>query len=230
MKEFHPIANLFPLMQGDELNALALDIQQNGLREAIWLHPDGRIIDGRNRYRACQSVGIQPRFRTWDGNGSLVSFVVSLNLHRRHLSSGQRAALAAKVLPMLEVEARKRQATSGPGVYGGKPLVEIFPQAVETGKARNHAAELFNTNPRYVQDAKKLQQEAPDLFEKVRSGKITIQKAKKKMVKRKREAEWETLQSDPITLKNKWPESIKLLTGDFANLSTPAFYLVRAIW
>jgi hypothetical protein len=86
-REFHEVANIFPMMQGEEFDALKADIAANGLREPIWLHPDGRIIDGRNRYRACCELSIEPEYHTWNGSGSLVSFVVSLNLHRRHLTA-----------------------------------------------------------------------------------------------------------------------------------------------
>ena len=51
----------------------------------LWLHPDGSVVDGRNRYNACEELGIEPAYRTWDGEGSLVDFVVSLNLKRWHL-------------------------------------------------------------------------------------------------------------------------------------------------
>jgi N6-adenosine-specific RNA methylase IME4 len=96
-------------MADDEFEALKADIAANGLREPIWLHPDGRILDGRNRYRACCDLGLVPEYKTWDGNGSLAAFVVSLNLHRRHLSSSQRAMIALDVLPMMEEEARERK-------------------------------------------------------------------------------------------------------------------------
>ncbi len=49
---FHPVANIFPLMGEAELDALAEDIRANGLREPVWLHRDGRIVDGRNRWLA----------------------------------------------------------------------------------------------------------------------------------------------------------------------------------
>jgi N6-adenosine-specific RNA methylase IME4 len=84
-------------MTDEEFEELKADIAANGLREPIWLHPDGRIIDGRHRYRACCELGLEPPFRTWDGQGSLVGLVVSLNLHRRHLSESQRAMVAAKL-------------------------------------------------------------------------------------------------------------------------------------
>ena len=94
---FHDVAEIFPLMDPRALSELAADIATNGLREPIWLDVDGRVIDGRNRYRACQQAGVTPTFRTWNGNGSIVGFVVSLNLHRRQLSKSQRGLVAARL-------------------------------------------------------------------------------------------------------------------------------------
>ena len=100
--EFHPAANLFHMLTGDEYEQLKADIAANGQLEPIWIHPDGRILDGRNRYMACCDLGIEPKVRQWNGGGSAVGFVVSLNIHRRHLTASQRAAIALDVLPMLE--------------------------------------------------------------------------------------------------------------------------------
>ena len=91
---FHPVAELFPLMTQAEYEELKNDIKVNGLLVAIWIY-EGKIIDGRNRDRACRELGIQPRFQEWDGRGSLVAFIISLNQHRRHLSASQRAVVAA---------------------------------------------------------------------------------------------------------------------------------------
>ncbi|KKL87285.1 hypothetical protein LCGC14_1936200, partial [marine sediment metagenome] len=71
--ESHPIADLFPLMEAADLDDLAADIREHDLREAIWLHPDGSILDGRNRFRACEIAGVEPRFQTWHGEGSLAA-------------------------------------------------------------------------------------------------------------------------------------------------------------
>src|SRR5262245_33034956 len=99
--EFHPVANLFPLMGPSEFDGLKADIAANWLREPIWTC-NGQVIDGRSRLRACEELGIEPRFREWDGKGSLAEFVVSMNLHQRHLNASQKAAVAAEVLPLLE--------------------------------------------------------------------------------------------------------------------------------
>jgi hypothetical protein len=75
---------------------LVEDIQARGLLVDI-MTCKGEILDGRNRYRACRDAAVAPRFTEWDGKGSPLDFVVSMNLRRRHLSNGQRAMIAAKL-------------------------------------------------------------------------------------------------------------------------------------
>ena len=176
---FHPVANLFPLIDGPEFDALVSDIAANGLHEPIWLHStDNTIIDGRNRYRACLAAGVTPTFRRWDGNGGLTQFVLSLNLHRRHLTSSQRAAVAVEVLPWLEEEARTRQ-IAALKQNANAPLVKELTNDDDTnaGRAAAQAAELLGTNRQYVSDMKKLNAEAPALFAAVRAGEMSVPEA-----------------------------------------------------
>lgn len=91
--ELHPLCSLFPRMQGAEFSALVEDIRAVGLREPIILH-EGLILDGGNRYRACLEAGVEPQFMKF-GGGNLVSYVLSANLHRRHMTPGQQAAIVA---------------------------------------------------------------------------------------------------------------------------------------
>lgn len=185
-RDFHPVANLFPLLSGDEFADLAEDIRQHGLLEPIWLHPDGRIVDGRNRYKACRASGVEPRFRTWDGRGSLVEFVVSLNLHRRHLTASQRAmsALDAEAELSKEAEERRARAASDSNRRRGSrgtdaiPEVEILPP-LEPAKARDQAGKMLGVSGRYVSDAKKVAEERPDLAEQVKTGEISLPEAKR---------------------------------------------------
>jgi ParB-like chromosome segregation protein Spo0J len=71
------------------------DIRANGLLEPVIFH-DGRILDGRNRYRACQQLGIEPASQEFRGPDPL-AFVISKNLQRRHLDESQRAMVAARL-------------------------------------------------------------------------------------------------------------------------------------
>ena len=91
--ELHPLCTLFPRVTGAEFDGLVADIKAHGLRQPIVLH-GGMILDGGNRYRACVEAGVEPVFQEFQGD-NLVSFVLSANLHRRHLSAGQQAAIVA---------------------------------------------------------------------------------------------------------------------------------------
>jgi hypothetical protein len=104
---FHPACLAFPLLPDAELQELAEDIKLCGLLNPIVVYR-GQILDGRNRLAACELAGVAPRFIEWSGS-SPVEWVISVNLHRRHLSASQRAVVALDILPLLEKEANQRQ-------------------------------------------------------------------------------------------------------------------------
>lgn len=91
--EYHQICGLLPSIPEDEFSELVADIKAHGLLEPITLH-EGKILDGRHRYRACVQAGIEPVFREF-ANGNPVDYVLSVNLHRRHLRQGQKAIIVA---------------------------------------------------------------------------------------------------------------------------------------
>lgn len=194
LRPYHEVANIFPLMTGIDFDELKSDISANGLREAIWLHSDGRIIDGRNRHRACLETGVQPFFKTWSGDGSLVGFVISLNLHRRHLSSGQKAMVAVDILPMLEAEARERQRAAAEKTNEirwkeNSSLDQKIDQAMTSERnpqSAKQAASIVGSNHQYVTDAKKIAEKSPELAQKVRDGEVSIAQAKREIVKAER--------------------------------------------
>ena len=97
--EFHEAANIFPMMNKADLETLANDIERNSLKNPIILSRDGRVVDGRNRIAACKKIGVtHVDFETVDLEGEeLVEYVISLNLHRRHLTQSQRADIAARL-------------------------------------------------------------------------------------------------------------------------------------
>jgi hypothetical protein len=76
--DFNSLSTIFPLIEGAAFEELVADIKAYGVREPIWLY-DGKILDGRNRYRACLKARIEPRFRDYRGNDPL-AFIISLNL------------------------------------------------------------------------------------------------------------------------------------------------------
>ena len=98
-RAFHPLADIFPLMEGDEFNELVKDIRRNGLKQNIIVH-EGKILDGRNRYRACLEAGVDPHdlhLAPYRGDDP-IAFVISMNVHRRHLTLEQKRELVANLL------------------------------------------------------------------------------------------------------------------------------------
>ena len=190
---FHKIAALLPLMSAEELAELASDIKEHGLRNPILTH-EGQIIDGRNRFLACRQAGVKPRFEGWEGGGSLVAFVLSMNVKRRHLTSGQKAAVAVEALPCLEAEAaaRQRATRAVPGEKVGTKASEKVhsPSAADRneGRAAAQAARMTGSNAKYVAEAKKVKEEDPAQFEDLKQNKTTLAEIVRKRREKQREA------------------------------------------
>lgn len=87
--ERHQLSAAFPDMPDEDFEDLIHSIKEHGQREPITTF-ESKILDGWHRYRACQHLEINPMFHEYDGDDP-VSFVMDLNLHRRHLSPAQKA-------------------------------------------------------------------------------------------------------------------------------------------
>jgi ParB-like nuclease domain len=103
--EFHPLADIFPLVEGLEFAELVADIREHGLHEPIVVYED-KVLDGRNRLRTCTAAGFEPTFTAYTGDDP-IAFVVSLNLRRWHLDESQRAMVAAKLARRSRDSARR---------------------------------------------------------------------------------------------------------------------------
>ena len=158
--EFHPLANLFPLIDGPEFTELVEDVRVNGLRLPILVY-EGKIIDGRNRYRACLEAGVMPQTVSLDDAADPAAIVKSLNLTRRHLTTAQRAAIAAELMPVFADAARRRQLAG----------VEADPDQAK-GKASAQAAAALNVSPRSVERAAVRLRIDPHAHELAKSGKL----------------------------------------------------------
>jgi DNA modification methylase len=159
-------------MRDVELEALAGDIAEKGLLNPVVLL-DGKVLDGRNRLRACAKAGVEPLFTKWHENGlSALDFVIAQNLQRRDLTFDQRVALAAKLVPMFAAQARKR--------VGGRPRKDEKPSATRrevSGKAADLASRTTGVSARSVERVLALEKKHPGTLDRLVSGEITLLEA-----------------------------------------------------
>lgn len=161
--ELHPLCTLFPRVTGAEFDGLVADIKAYGLRQPIVLH-GGMILDGGNRYRACIEAGVEPVFQEFQGD-SLVSFVLSANLHRRHLSAGQQAAIVASAQDWA-----KAQTVGKPKSGNVTGLATVAERAAKSG-----------ASDKTQRMADKVAKADPELAKKVAHGEVSLPKAVQKV-------------------------------------------------
>ena len=182
----HPVASLFPMIDDESLNALAEDIKKNGQREPIviaFIDDDQMdepvVIDGRNRFRACEIAGVEPKFQ----NDRILMpadigpWIISHNLHRRHLTTSQKAAVAVAYEEELAKLAKVRQ-LAAQNNNAAKAVAVNLPQQT-LGRARDEAGDLFQVSGKSVSDAKYVSQHDPEAFQRVRDGKQAVSAAAK---------------------------------------------------
>jgi hypothetical protein len=180
--EFHPFASVLPMLGVADANELAADILANGLREEIVLF-EGKILDGRNRYRACKTVGVEPRFVDLNGDGDPIDFIVSKNIKRRHLTQSQKAMVVAKFaqLPRGDISRIKSSKT---------PINSQTVQSTdrETGQDKSRSksaaqvAKEVDVSTSTVEQAKRVLRDAPkDTVKAVEEGKKSVATAVKEI-------------------------------------------------
>lgn len=205
----HPLADEFPLIEGDEFAGLVDSIAEHGLFDPIVLSHDGQtLIDGRNRLRACYEARTDPRFVNLGDNESEVDYIVAHNLARRDLNPGQRAVLALTVLPHKEAEARRRM-SAGAG--------KVAHQCATFGKAAKQAAEVTGSSTRAVQQAKRVQQHAPELLGEVKAGTVTLKEAEREAAKRQKAKAQPPADSPP----KPTPVTVDLIRPDGTTVAYP---------
>ncbi len=158
--KIHPAALAFPEMSSAELQELADDIKQHGLVHPVVRDGDGLVLDGRNRLKACEVAGLEPRFTVYKGENP-VGYIVSVNLKRRHLNESQRALVGARLATLrLGANQHKRGSANVPTQTIAAALLNISERSIR------HAA--------IVRDSGK-----PELIRDVEQGKVSVSAAAK---------------------------------------------------
>jgi N6-adenosine-specific RNA methylase IME4 len=136
---YHPLANLFPLIEGAEFEEFVADVGQCGVREPIVLY-EGKILDGRNRYRASVQAGVPCPTRVYDDDDPL-GFVISLNLKRRHLDESQRSMVAARLATLARGQRQDRQICRSTTQAEAGALLNVGERSVRSAVlVRDHGA------------------------------------------------------------------------------------------
>ena len=196
----HPAADAFPMMEAKRYQELLEDIGAHGLRVDIVICDD-LILDGRNRYKACTELGIEPGTINFDGDPW--AYVWSLNGQRRDLGADQRyliwkycherseAWLTEKACIQAEANRKRSVAAkeqvrvvteTGKTVFGESQVEEqSVPPPEKKHPERKAKAAASKTNAGAVARGDKLSKERPDLAEAVRLGKIKPAEAYRQM-------------------------------------------------
>ena len=197
----HPVASLFPMIDDESLNALAEDIKKNGQREPIIVAyldeamiDEPVVIDGRNRHAACKLAGIEPEFKFVMSLNDrelspqvIADWIISHNLHRRHLTTSQKAMVGQGYLEFLRAEAKKRQldgARKGAEVTNSAGRVSA--KSREAAKEREsrsdvQAAKIVGVGEKSIRDADFVVTNEPALAQEVRDGKMAVSAAAKRI-------------------------------------------------
>lgn len=170
--KIHPAANIFPMLSPEEFAALKSDIETNGQLDDIAFFDD-LVIDGRNRLLACEELGIEPQWYELTECKDPVAYVLSKNLHRRHLTPAQAGMCAAKVKEYYAKQAKERMKR--------KPnsAMENLPQ--QNGEtARDAAGKAFGVSGKQVDKASKVIEEgSSELITAVETGQVSLDAAEK---------------------------------------------------
>jgi len=156
MLPFHPFAEIFPLIEGRDFDALVADVKAQGLVDPVETF-EGMVLDGRNRSRACAAAGIEPHFHVFEGTrDQALAYVISKNLKRRHLNDDQRRMAAARLASLAP----------------GRPSEKTSQNA---NISRVEAATILSVDVAGVDRAKAvLATAAPEIRDAVDKGKLTV--------------------------------------------------------
>jgi len=195
----HPVASLFPMIDDESLNALAEDIKKNGQREPIIVAyldeamiDEPVVIDGRNRHAACKLADIDPEFKFVMSLNDrelsaqvIADWIISHNLHRRHLTTSQKAMVGQGYLAYLKEEAKKRQdagrVNSHASRRGELASAKSREPNVRESRSDVRAAKIVGVGEKSIRDADFVVQNDPELAQQVRDSKVTVSAAAKRI-------------------------------------------------
>ncbi|HEY9129070.1 MAG TPA: ParB/RepB/Spo0J family partition protein [Sulfurovum sp.] len=154
--KYHDIANIYPMAQLDEFELLKQSLRDRGQEMPIVLY-EGKILDGRNRYKACNELGIEPVYREFEGTyDDALDYSIELNSGRRNLDKSQKAMTAAYSIEKSRLD--------------GSNKIKI-----------KDAVRIYSVSDRYIKDALYILDNNEKIAQQVFDGLETITKARKRV-------------------------------------------------
>jgi hypothetical protein len=170
--EFHKLAEFYPMQEASRFHELVEGMRQSGYRDEfpIVLY-EGKILDGRNRYKASQEAGVEPFIVQFSGDDPM-EFVIQANSNRRDLEPGQRVAIAKKLREYWREKGKANMSEGG----RDKGLSNLTNHV----DARKEAAKAAGVSTGTVAMVDVIEKTSPELFDKVARGEMSTNKAYKK--------------------------------------------------
>jgi DNA modification methylase len=200
----HPLAELFPMIEGDEYASFVADIKANELQRPVLLVKEGRqllVADGRTRQKACNEAGVQCRYEEWDGKGDLLKKICSLNMRNRTMSKTDRAVTAEAAMTHIDLPPE----TAANLQSGNRALIE----RIATLKA-DIASEMFGVSPRYIHHVRSIRKFAPRTYKALQAREINLSQAISRVEREKREKDATAKAAEAKITKG----ALKLIHGD----------------
>lgn len=165
----HPSAGIVPEMRGDEWEAFAEDVRVRGVVEPIVVCKNV-VLDGRHRLRRQKELHVEtiPARQVEMSESEQLDYLVKAALFRRHLTTEQRALLAARLKPHYEAaaESRMKSGKANPGAN------------LPEGRARDQAGKAVGVSGKTVEAAEKvLEKASPEIVEMVQRSELSVSAA-----------------------------------------------------
>ena len=214
--EAHEYANIFPMMTDIEFDKLCQSFAKHGyIQEFPILVYKNKILDGRNRFKACETVGILPMFTEFGGTDNQAFDLVDISNTRKHWTLDQLGFIALDYLAIEEERARIRQLSTLK-----QNAVSTQSTHTEKGRSAEKVGKKVGVSRKRVQRSKAVATKSPELAEKVKSGELRLKDAEKKITVEKKKQERAVIAQAGKDLLSI-PDNIQIFHGDFRNNNIP---------
>lgn len=203
-EEYH---NLVRPLSEKEFADLRDSIKTHGLLVPITVSQNGIIVDGHNRYKICQELGIKPLIIRKEFASTTVEklFVIEANLKRRHLTDIEKIELGMQLEP-IAAELAQRRADEGHRLGGsvkhhGESARGSNEHQAEKSKTRDLVAKQIGVSPSAYQRGKTVLEEGSEAIkEEVKAGKKSVSAAYDEIKGRDKKTKKQAAESSDILM------------------------------